>query len=154
MAVLLAPLLGGCLSAQDGPLDQIALDQIPRAEPAVSRGGPVDTADLRAWRLRLDLPLGEGNAPKAERLQEGSERVFQTIAEGRGNALFDHRLTIAQASRTAPCVSIASRVADANALMDASFSTSRSGSNPSAFSASPVKATWQVAKAARRAAAH
>jgi hypothetical protein len=49
----LALLLGGCLSAQDGPLEQIALDQMPRAEPAVSRSGPVNTADLRAWRLRL-----------------------------------------------------------------------------------------------------
>lgn len=53
MAGSLALLLGGCLSAQDGPLDQIALDQIPRAELAVSRDGPVDTADLKAWGLRL-----------------------------------------------------------------------------------------------------
>lgn len=53
MAGSLALLLGGCLSAQDGPLEQIALDHIPRAEPAVSRSSPVNTADLRAWRLRL-----------------------------------------------------------------------------------------------------
>ena len=53
MAGSLALLLGGCLSAQDGPLEQITLDQISRAEPAVSRDGPVDTADLKVWRLRL-----------------------------------------------------------------------------------------------------
>lgn len=49
----IALLLGGCLSAQDGPLEQIALDQIPRAEPAVSLGDPVNTADPGEWRLRL-----------------------------------------------------------------------------------------------------
>jgi hypothetical protein len=45
--------LGGCLSAQDGPLDQTSVEQIPRAEQAASRGDPADSADLEAWRLRL-----------------------------------------------------------------------------------------------------
>ncbi|QGY02518.1 hypothetical protein MMSR116_12025 [Methylobacterium mesophilicum SR1.6/6] len=53
LAGLVAPLLGGCVSTMDHPVDRSFADQITRAEPAASEAIAEKPVDDGEWRLRL-----------------------------------------------------------------------------------------------------